>query len=314
MHHSAGTPFEFLVKFCYDFINTLITEFIFPKEAYGTQLLLGTLPPYLQILKALYIISAFLTFTYLAPLWYKKLKNRNVDQYTALSIPFFAFMVAPYIFGVLGNFAGAGSSVYFSYLLLAPFFVNGFLGLFERVAKFQNYKNMAKKGVIALGVFLCVFSLLNSGFLAEVIWKHNITPSAYVSKPRILYGDSSLEEKAYFDYIYLSTLDMKSGEWIAAKKQKDYKVFCGPINAYPNLLMNGLTHTYYHKGIGSQDLLSLTNETLIPNDSYIYLTEFNVKTKKLKQSGGVNPEYSNIPETWQYNKIYTNGGSEIYYR
>jgi uncharacterized membrane protein len=312
MYTSSDFNFEFFVKFSRTFINSIVTEFIFPKGVYGVELLMAELPPYLHFLKIIYIFLAMLTFIYLIFILYQKLKNKTIDDYTVLCIPFLFFLGAPYMFGAVGNFAGAGGFAFYSYLLLAPLCIKAILNTFELLL--IHLQHGGGEGIIPTGTILCVFFMLNSGLAAEVIWKHNISPSIYVSAPRIL-NNGSIEEKAYFDYVHLSVLDMRGGRWVAEKMKENSKIFCGPINERGVLLINGLTSPIYDT-FGSLNIFPLTYKTIIPDNSYIYLTQFNTKTGKIKQTGWVFPEYLNITEIEQINlsnKIYTNGGGEIYY-
>jgi len=312
MYTSSESNFKFFVKFSHTFINSIVTEFIFPRGVYGVELLMGELPPYLQFLKIIYIFLAMLTFIYFVFILHQKLKNKTIDDYTILCIPFLFFLGAPYMFGAIGNFAGAGSFAFYSYILLAPLCIKAILNTFELlVSRLQRGRG---KGIILAGAILCIFFMLNSGLTAEVIWKHNISPSIYVSVPRIL-NNGSIEEKTYFDYVHLSVLDMRGGRWVAEKMKENNKIFCGPINERDVLLINGLTSPVYDT-FGSLNIFPLANKTIIPDNSYIYLTEFNTKTRKIKQTGWIFPEYLNISEIEQINlsnKIYTNGACEIYY-
>jgi len=305
MYNSAGQPFRTFVTLGYHFVRSIFRE-IFP-ETYGTQLLFGNFPLYLEILRILYIISAFFILVGLLTTFFDQVRRKSIDEYIALSFPLLFFAAAPYIFGTIGTFAG-GRLPYMASFLLAPFCITGF-------TKILNCIRIKKQKLITIiiGFFLCTFFLFNSNFTAEVIWKHNIGASVYLSEPRIA-KEGTIEEKEYLDRVYLTSEDIYSAEWLANHMRNNSKVYCGK-NAEQNLLFAGLTRGYTQNKIGSSNIFPLIDK--IEERSYIYLTKFNINTWKIKQRGGAFPELFNITEIFGTdisNKIYTNSGSEIYYR
>ena len=340
IYTAGGRLFEVIVSIGQHFMNSIFTEFI-SQEDYGIQILFGKFPLYLEILKVFYIISAFFIFVGLSKELYACTKGKLMNEYTALSLPSFFFLVLPYVPGI-GQYGG-GRAWYISSFLLAPFCMKGFLEVFKLsillktsllkllneftsefkrltiLGKFFNPDLSAKKEMTIIGIFLCIFFLFNSGFVAEVVWKHNTGASNAISAPRIL-KDGAIEEKEYFYRTHLSVVDMKSAEWLIENMERDCKIFSG-ANAQNSLRINGLTLVHQHIGLSS--IFPLSKGIKIPTNSYIYLSEFNVINRKIKVTPklGVWGTFSNLFDINEIsmlldssNKIYTNGDSEIYYR
>lgn len=311
LYTGGGSIFESIVGIGTRVINNIRTELLFP-EAYGTERLLHHFPMYLEILKGFYIVSGIFIFAGLLSTYYTQIRNKSMDEYAALSLGFFLFLIQPYLIG--GIFAGR--MWYISSFLLAPFVIVGFLTISKLVGKFLNFEHETGKRTMAIiGAFLCMFLLFNTSFPAEVIWKHNRGASVYISKPRIL-KEGSIEEKEYFYRVYLSKSDMESAKWLNKEMKENSKIFAGSNSEAP-LRVNGLTP--YGNKIGSSNVFRLTNKTQVNNDSYIYLSEFNNATGKIKSSPhGMGTFISHFDvkeiskEIHTSNKIYANGRSQVY--
>lgn len=307
IYASGGYPFTSFVLLGQHFIQRITTEFLFP-ETYGTQLLLGKFPEYLEVLKYLYVISYMLMcLGAFSSLW-RAFKVKELDEHMLISLSLLPFIPLPYIFGV-GQYGGGRAWLIPSYFL-APFLVVGCLSL-SKLKVFFDY-DKAKNGMIFTSVFLCIFFLFNSCFLAEVIWKYNIGPSIYVSAPRIT-KDGTIYEREYLDRVYLSVRDMKSAEWLSRNmKDNTTKVFSGHNAIARKLSIAGLTPKY------GSNVITLSNKTEISKNSYIYLSEFNTNTGKIDGRIGAFPKFFSLTEISEklnsIDKIYTNGRSEIYYK
>lgn len=307
IYASSGYPFTSFVLLGQHFIQSITTEFLFP-ETYGTQLLLRKFPEYLKVLKYLYVISYMLMcLGAFSSLW-RAFKVKELDEYMLISLSLLPFIPLPYIFGV-GQYEGGRAWLIPSYFL-APFLVVGCLSL-SKLKVFFDY-DKAKNGMIFTSVFLCIFFLFNSCFLAEVIWKYNIGPSIYVSAPRIT-KDGTIYEKEYLDRVYLSVRDMKSAEWLSRNtKDNTTNVFSGHNAIARKFRIAGLTPKY------GFNVITLSNKTEISKNSYIYLSEFNTNTGKIDDRIRAFPKFFSLTEISEklnsIDKIYTNGGSEIYYK
>lgn len=321
MYTASGSLFDRAVDIFSHFVKSITTEFVFSAEEYGSYLLFSRFPTYLEILKFFYIISAIFIFIGLVFTYYRKIKDNTMDEYSALSLPFFLFLILPYL-PYVGQYGG-GRTWYICSFLLAPFCFEGFLEIFKLLGRFLSSEYEISKAIKIIGAFLCIFLLFNSGFTAEVIWRHNIGASNHISAPRIL-NSGSIEEKEYFERTHIFILDVKGAEWLSRNMQRDRKIYCD-LNAEMDFWLQGLTPGYWRNRLNSPNyFFRLTNETEKLNEnSYIYLSEFNTDTGKIKTckkglaKWGTFPEHFDIKEISPIlnvsEKIYTNGKSEIYY-
>jgi len=320
MYTASGSLFNKVVDIFSHFVKSITTEFVFSAEGYGSHLLFSKFPMYLEILKVFYIISGIFIFLGLAFTYYRKIKDNTMDEYTALSLPFFLFLILPYL-PYVGQYGG-GRTWYICSFLLAPFCFVGFLEIFKLLGGFFCSEYEISKAIKIIGAFLCLFLLFNSGFTAEVIWRHNISASNHISAPRIL-NSGSIEEKEYFWRTHISVLDVKSAEWLSKNMQETEKVY-GGLNAERPFWINGLTPGSLRNRLSSKNYFFLTSEAeKIDKKSYIYLNEFNLDTGKIKTCTrgltvwGTFSEHFDIKEISSIlnasEKIYTNRRGEIYY-
>ena len=159
-----------------------------------------------------------------------------------------------------------------------------------------------------------IFLLFNTCFVAEVVWKYNIGPMVSISKPRIVHN-GSLEEKEYFNRVYMSTIDVVGAEWLHRYIADNCYIYCDK-NSWKIFTITDVINFTWDQGLMKSNVYILTNKTAIRKGSYIYLSEFVTKTGKLKIKGGVSPVFIDLTQIAKINvssKIYTNGGCNIYY-
>ncbi|MCW3132487.1 MAG: DUF2206 domain-containing protein [Candidatus Methanospirare jalkutatii] len=315
MYTARAVSFEAIVLIGRNFVNSLTAEFIFPKRFYTTQILLSKLPEYLEITKYLYIVSFALMCIGVASALWDTLRERKIDEYMLLSISFLFFLLVSHVAG--GTQYGGGRAWVISGYFLAPFVVIGCINFLKILKIVSNFDlDIIKNGTKIAGIFLCVFFLFNSGFAAEVIWNYNIGASIYVSAPRIT-KVGSIEEKEYFYRVYLSDTNIYSSKWLS-ENMGEGMIFTG-AHGYYLLYLVGLTR--HSEGVGKPIVFDLTDKAKFSRNSYVYLTKFTTETGKIQRIYSKMhffPNFFDIGRIFEQlnsaNKIYTNGGSEIYYR
>ncbi|WP_324735229.1 DUF2206 domain-containing protein [Thermococcus sp. SY098] len=317
-HTANGYNFKVILDFIIQFLLTIrkFSRTIFFNEKYSTKLLLGNFPIYFKVLIYLYILMAIFIVTGIIKQGYEDIRKRTFRLSTMLAIPFFIILILPYLPGVT-QYEG-GRTWYISSFILAPFGISGIAEFFRYLRKVLhlNFNNT----LTFIGIFLCIFLLFNSGFIAEVVWGYNIGPSNEISKPRILYK-GSIQEKEYFYRNYIFLPEVIGAKW--GKRKIGDKSIYGGIESIPKLMVSGMT-PYFWK-IGSSNIFPLVKNQTLNNDSYLYLSLFSLDTKKI----GVIPDklliwatfaevvnFNNILYTQKHskiNKIYSSDGCEIYY-
>ena len=297
MYATKGSIFESMNL---TIINTLrgIKDILSPKN-YGSELLLAQVPAYLEILKFLYIIA----FVFgLIEILYILLKRREtIDEYFVISCALFALIPIPYIFP--GQYGG-GRAWFIPSILASPFVIAGLV----KVGKFLRFKGL-------IVVFMILFFMFNSGLAAEVFWKHNVGASIYISYPRII-KSGDIWEREYLDRVSLNGEDLASGFWLSHHIHNT--IIYADRNAIWKLYFAGISRGDVRNKMGSKPYSHLLQrDKNLKVDSYLYLSKFNTENRLIKVGGRLRPEL--IPANEVINvdiipKIYTNSGSEIYYR
>lgn len=304
--YTAGAiNFEVIVKLGEHFISTLL-EFWSVKTG-GKILLTGTFCPSWEILRILYIISGFFSLT--GVIW-QLYKTRSINKWFSLALSSLLFLSLPYVSGV-AQYAG-GRMFYITSFILSPFCILGsvkFFQMFYSDAAFSMYKKNAN--FIFVAVFLAIFLLSNTGFFSEIIFKDNPGASMWISKERVLKGEDIRLKENFYRY-YIPEYDWSTFKWLDRNKPNAIKIYADKLSreklAYAGISPN--------KEIGSDIILTLTNKTEVDKSSYVFLSYFNTITGKIKVVKNFRLIFYNTSEVLQkpnMNKIYDNGGSEIYF-
>ena len=283
---------------------TGIADLFSPKN-YGSELVFSSVPIYLQILKILYILSYVLIIVGIFYELSEKLKDKTIDAYSVISIFFATLLIIPYVFP---SQYGSGRIWFISLIFIAPYLILGF----KRILCYAKLSNQSKFAFITL--FLMIFFVFNSGLIEEVVWKHNVSPSIYISYPRIA-KNGTLWEREYLDRVTLSVEDVHSAFWLY-RYHTNKKIYCG-INAQQNLIFVGFSRGDISKKVGYLPLLIiLSKNKRIYKNRYVYLSKFNIRVKMIKIGGYVKPKLVKINKIFNTSNIdiiYSNGYSEIWY-
>jgi len=229
-------------------------------------------------------------------------------EFAALSLAFFGCCI---ISVAVRGFSGMGSvgaaRVYIvSLLFLAPFCVIGARNIIKTLTNSNNLNYLK-----FISVFFSVFLLVNSGFVNEIALK-DYYPTVAVGKDRIT-KEGSLSEKSVFNWLYIQEKDVVSSLWLS-KNRDERKVIYADADGKSNHLLSYGMLGGSEVGKKFADIYIIKENTII-NKGYVYLTTTNFKLNIMLT--GLSPcykDFSRIKLTLKnYNKIYSNGGSVIYY-
>jgi len=295
MYAAKGSIFESVNL---TIINTLrgIEDILSPKN-YGSELLLAQVPAYLEILKFLYIVAFIFG---LIEVLHILLKRETIDEYFVISCALFALISIPYIFPV--HQYGGGRAWFIPCILASPFIIAGLV----KAGKFLRFKGL-------IVIFIVLFFMFNSGFAAEVFWKHNVGASIYISYPRII-KSGDIWEREYLDRVSLNGEDLASGFWLSHHIHNT--IIYADRNAIWKLYFAGISRGDVRDKMGSKPYSHvLQRDKNLKVDSYLYLSKFNTENRLIKVGGRLRPELIPANEVMNVDisKIYTNSGSEIYY-
>jgi len=309
----GGSSFESFVFLGQHFIQSIKTEFLLPADFYTTQILTTHLVMEKEITKYLYMVAFGLMALGLIFALRNTFKERKINEYILISLCALFLLLILHIAG--GTQYGCGRAWTILGCFLAPFIMIGCVELSKMLKKvFSRVQHGdSKAGVLVASVFLCLFFLFNSGLAAELIWNNNIGPSIYLSAPRIA-KNGTIEEKHYLYRITVFDSEMKSGQWLIANLAEECRVYCDYF-ARDKLQLMGITH---HTWVSGKPIIYNLRENIDPpKNSYIYLSKFNKEMLKGRiVKAHFFPAFFELSESpaLNSNRIYTNGGNEIYYR
>ena len=194
-------------------------------------------------------------------------------------------------------------------LFLAPCFVIGGLSLFVQLKKVSNliFKplkiNLKRSNIVLLlvAIILSAYFLSSYGFIN----RYAGAPQSYVIDWKRIVTSNDPILTTQLHYVYVPEQDITSATWLSA-------VLANSSIIYSDFISNGIILKVYGM-IQKNVLLTLTNETTIEPNSYIYLRTFNIIYGSVTPS--VDWEFNTTqlsPLLSNNNCIYSNGASVIY--
>ena len=258
-----------------------------------------------------HLADIFIIIGVLALLKPRELKfEKEYVVFSMLNLVIFLVCIAPPFFSPLFSAAGVdtGRLYHIALIFLAPFCVIGGITVFRvlsRAAKLSRTNEARKKWLMVLSLYFVILFLLQTGFVRAVMQNYVASPSMnqeWVKK----YGDAEAKAKLY-SAITLEQ-DVFSARWLSMNMEPGEKVYA----TYDDIRVHALTSYGMMPGIDVPALASTTKG--IPKDAYVYLQYLNVVEGIATEFG---PQwYYDMTEISHLfagkNKIYSNGGSEIY--
>ena len=311
---SNSSPFDTIVKFFSHVLETLFIEFLNPESSTALYILTTELPLSLQILRMLIIISILFTFIGIVDISYKLIRNKTTNffaEYFLFSLISFGALFA----SILPQFSiimGIGRIFHILSIFLSPFCIKGGIVLVQRLIKTFKFLDFKHKDIPIkiIALFLSIFFLFSSNFVSVALIKDYPAPylislddiEEYVKDGKINMW------KAHVYNHYIMVQDVFGAKWLSNNKI-EVEVWADCQSCWMPLSAYGM--------MGPQATHILTNKTKI-DKGYIYLRHFNTKEGIMLSSSGRSEDWYNITDVFRIiissNKIYTNGGSEIYYR
>ena len=287
-------------------ICTEIQKLYLPKST--ATVLIGEWSMSIQILKLLYIIAVvFIVIGLLNEIR----KSKTVDEILLISLPFLGFLFFNYAF--VGYYVGR--IWYIVSILLAPYCILGISTVYDLLARSKISKQSKNKTIrfyALVSIYLVIFLSFNSGFASEVIFK-DYGPCIYLSKKRILDSGNIFEKERFFRK-YIVEQDVFSAKWLS--KYRD----TGIIKIYSDVRCRDVLCPYGNFPPNPIEIhyIRLSNDTDIMRSSYIYLRYVSVVEGIVVYSFSPltifnTTEIYKIINRKNVDKIYTNGGSYIFY-
>ena len=328
MYLSSSSAFNAIVYIGNHIAGNIFTDFLNPEVVQGLNLIIGeTVSPLHNVTKYLYLLTNFFIAIGIITLMLKYKKMNFREEYVVFSVISFAIcfgsLVVPYFSSAINTTRLYHITLFF----LSPFCIIGGVIVFRilsealistlhrfflRSTSRYNYTNLQTPYKL-LSIFLVMFFLFNSGFIYEVA---NDIPTSILSINR--YEESNIIVKDSFSQTISREQNVFSAKWFSKYGDRNIKIYADYISEEQVLRSYGMM---YWK-IYPSSISLLNKEAVIYHNAYVYLRYINVVDGIVREylSGIGELPYSSIfnlleirPLLKEGNKIYTNGGSEIYY-
>jgi len=318
MYNSYSRPFNTIVNVSNHIVSNIYTDFLSPEASEALNKVLSkTVSPLHEITKILHHITQFFIIVGIIDLLFKhKYTNRFDSEYSVFSILFFA----GYFVTLAFPYSGFGTTrlYHLSLIFLAPFCVIGGITVFNvlnKIVKVSQTDQCTRSLLKVLSAFFAIFLLFNSGWVYEVAKDH--PASIALSQESIKRSRDTRDKATLYNALNVFEQDVFSAGWLDhnVNKSANTKVYVDYISSHP-LISYGMTP------LECQRMLSNTTTNIEPG-AFVFLGYPNVIDNMAMERSKRWPVSKELlvfnttelsPFLMSINKIYTNGGSEIYVR
>jgi uncharacterized membrane protein len=307
MYLSSSSAFNSIVRIGDHMASSIFIEFLNPEAAQGVGIIMAkTISPLHSVAKYLHLLSLFFIAVGIITLILKCREMKFEREYVAFSLVAFGICIGGIALPYFASSLNTSRLYQITLIFLAPFCVIGGITVFKMLAKAAKVSwtsQHMRSSLKVLSVFLVIFLLFNSGFVYEVAKDR---PGSISLSPESVkeYGDAKMKVGFYCSYIPRG--NVFSAKWLSKNRDTATIVYADP-NAYCHVLQSyGMISEDYRR--------PLSNTSNVHANEYLYLTYLNVieglMYAKSEQGFGYIVEISYIID--KKNKIYSNGGSEVY--
>ena len=199
-------------------------------------------------------------------------------------------------------------------LFLSPCFVIGGRAIltiigkaWEKIKQPPKHRSLTKNGNLNRALLLIAI-ILSAYFLSQVGFVNYVSGGAIhtynVDFDRMVTSDNAQVKITLYD-TYIPQQDVFSATWLSNYKVGSTEVFSDYLSGSHALISYGL--------IPNKLLLPLTNKTIPPQGSYIYLGSLNTLNGVITTAAGSFNTSQISPLLDQNSLVYSNGNSEIFY-
>lgn len=329
MYVSGSTSFNSLVRVGVNIVNS-ITELFDPQYSFTAQILLQDWPISVQILKYLYVTTILFIMIGILSLFFR----RHKFHYDYITISVASFIVFLAVLIPRTTTAITTDRVYeIVMIILSPFCTMGGIEITEWLGR--NYGRLVRSSrtqasmssLRVFSIFLTVFLLANSGWISEVIIKDSFFPSIYISKERII-SSRDIPGKIYVYDRYPLDTDVFCAQWLLTYMESTATIYTDKSrdmtkNPFPYIaFIRTGTDFPYISSIRARptypQISNILSEVRSDQKGYIYLRSLNIREAIIVTSTYPTTlwiDIDNISHVLEVrDKIYSNEGSEIYYR
>jgi len=311
IYTAGSSPFVSMVHIGDHIYTSIFTNFFRPETRQAVSILMTKeVSPLHEITKYLYLITQFFITVGIGWLLLKREKIKFCNEYISFSIVNFAMMIGCAIIPWFSGTLNTTRMYQISLIFLAPFCIIGgniivrsILKIFKNSSQTNFNKTTSNQmSFKILSLFLVMFLLFNTGFVYEIAKDY---PGAVsLSRANIeKYGD--VEDRIILYGTYFSETSVIGAKWLCENRNRDRRV-------YGDYRDRSLVLTSYGRMRMGSTYQLFSN--IILKKVYIYLGYTNVVEGIIVDRGNNYYNTTEIsPPLEKMNKIYSNGGSEVYY-
>lgn len=274
-----------------------------PSLVQPVAIIINKYPIAYEVTKYLHIITQLFIFFGLIFVLFNYCKTRIQKEYLIFSLVYFLILGFCLVLPFFAVALQASRFYHISQIVLAPFFIVGFLGSFKILSNTYKLKFLETSGlslsISMLAIFISVFFLFNSGFM-------------YVVSNELMPSGSLVSLSADLDYPRFNEQEIISTKWLASFKNTNL--------VYADEYRWGLLESIL--GVDSVKFypvyINQSSHIADINNSYFYLGTKNIANNQIV----VRPftlttlsecEYISAKSVIQYRgAVYENGGSSIF--
>jgi uncharacterized membrane protein len=314
MNVGRGSIFENIVHIGDHIYSSIFTEFLSPGAAEGMEfLLIKPVSPLHQIDKYLHHLMQFFIGIGVIQAILKRKETKIYPEYLSFSMVSFGICILTILLPYFSSPLRITRLYHITLIVLAPFCVIGGETIFRMVLKVlkafksisQRYATITKTFV---SVLLILFMLFNTGFIYEVT---KDGPNS-LSLSQEWANKQDAETKVVFYTNYIRELDVVGQKWLLENR--------GNSSGIDMDLKSQFSQFSIEYSMAKEKTGMLSNHSKVSQDAYIYLGYINVVdgviTGRREEKTGFHWDIYNASEIYPViggrNKVYSNGGSEIY--
>ncbi len=317
---SSSTVFNVYVNLANHIINNMSAELLSPWISLRAQWF-TTQTHHVQLLQMLnsmikvysgYLINIFVIVGFLVAIFKRKI-SKICDEYIAFTTGNLVIFLICIIATSFYSFFSVGSIdveriINITLIFLTPFCIIGVIAALRaigHVIKLSWVNRITQEWFKLISVFFGILFLVNTGVVMEIAHTYSGSVSIGQEWDR-KYGDVEMKTALYS--AVTPEQDIYSARWLSVNRDPGEKIFAtySDIQVHPLTSYGMILHT---------EVPELTESTrAVPSGCYVYLQYLNVK-EKIGTEFDPN-RYFDMDELASLynikNKIYSNGGSEIY--
>jgi len=288
LYTSNASAFEAFIHVISKIASGVFTGFMDPNEIEGLNIIVTkNVSTSHAIAKCLHVFSQVLIFAGILSTFSRFEKTKFNRDYYFFSLVFFAIIFISLVIPQTSVQIGIGRTYSIVLSLLAPYFVIGFVELWNTFNRTKNTLITIKSGgncIKVLSIFLFIFLLFNSGFIYEVFQDNpsSIAFNNQIKTPKLVYEEG----------------DFNGAQWLLNKEDTSfYQIYTGD---YERLMLLEFVE---------KDRLKVfnANTTTVPKGQYIFIGSLSTVDNKILRvyfkSSGFERQYDDLNTSHLYNYV-----------